>query len=187
MLSNSGYQYYIVLLDDFTHYVWTFPLCQKSEVLPSLLAFHSYVTTQHRLPILALQTDNDKEFDNFSLCTFFTNHGIHMCLSYPYTSPQNEKAKHILCTLNDCIRTMLMQSCAPIAFWVEALQTATYLINMCPCRAIGTTTLFELLLGVPPSYNHLRVFGCLCFPNLSATVPNKLSPHSTPLRSSATP
>jgi transposase InsO family protein len=108
VLSNSGYQYYLVLLDDFTHYVWTFPLCQKSEVLPSLLAFRSYVATQHCLPILAIQTDNGKEFDNFAIRTFFTNHGIHLRLSSPYTSPQNGKTERILRTMNDCISTMLM-------------------------------------------------------------------------------
>lgn len=30
-----------------------------------------------------------------------------------------------------------------------------------------------------PSYDHLRVFGCLCYPNLASTSPHKLSPHST--------
>jgi hypothetical protein len=30
VLSNSGYQYYLILLDDFTHYTWSFPLQHKS-------------------------------------------------------------------------------------------------------------------------------------------------------------
>jgi hypothetical protein len=35
------------------------------------------------------------------------------------------------------------------------------------------------LFGSPPSYEHLRVFGCACYPNTSATTPHKLSPRST--------
>jgi hypothetical protein len=31
-LSISGYKYYLVLVDDFTHYCWIFPLRHKSEV-----------------------------------------------------------------------------------------------------------------------------------------------------------
>ncbi|KAK1648574.1 hypothetical protein QYE76_066379 [Lolium multiflorum] len=31
----------------------------------------------------------------------------------------------------------------------------------------------------PADYSDLRVFGCLCYPNLSATAPHKLSPRST--------
>ncbi|WVZ65258.1 hypothetical protein U9M48_014654 [Paspalum notatum var. saurae] len=40
-------------------------------------------------------------------------------------------------------------------------------------------TPLQLLLGVPPAYDELRVFGALCYPNLTATAPNKLSPRST--------
>lgn len=32
--SISGYRFYLVILDDYTHYVWTFPLKNKSDVLP---------------------------------------------------------------------------------------------------------------------------------------------------------
>jgi hypothetical protein len=76
------------------------------------------------------------------------------------------------------LRTMLIHSAAPTAFWAEALATATHLVNRRPCRATGQVTPFELLFGVPPYYSELRVFACLCYPNLSATAPNKLAPRS---------
>jgi hypothetical protein len=56
--SISGYKFYLVIIDDYSHYVWTFPLLQKSDVVPTFLSFYSYVTRQFCLPILALQTDN---------------------------------------------------------------------------------------------------------------------------------
>jgi len=36
----------------------------------------------------------------------------------------------------------------------------------------------QLLLGAPPLYDELRVFGCLCYPNVMPTTANKLSPRS---------
>ena len=57
---------------------------------------------------------------------------------------------------------------------------ATHLINRWPCQTSGTVTPFQLLLGEPPSYNHLHVFGCLCYPNQTVTTPHKLSARSTP-------
>jgi hypothetical protein len=36
-----------------------------------------------------------------------------------------------------------------------------------------------VLFGSAPSYEHLRVFGCMCYPNMTVTAPHKLSPHST--------
>jgi hypothetical protein len=35
------------------------------------------------------------------------------------------------------------------------------------------------LFGSTPSYEHMHVFGCTCYPNTTATVPHKLSPRST--------
>jgi hypothetical protein len=35
------------------------------------------------------------------------------------------------------------------------------------------------LFGSAPSYEHLRVFGCVCYPNTAATAPHKLAPRST--------
>jgi histone deacetylase 1/2 len=53
-----------------------------------------------------------------------------------------------------------------------------YLLNRRPCRTTGTITPHDLLLDTPPRYDELRVFGCLCYPNISATTPNKLNPRS---------
>jgi transposase InsO family protein len=86
LLSFSGFKYYLVLIDDYTHYVWTFPLRAISEALSCILAFHAYVSTQFQLPLIALQTYNGKEFDNHALRSFLSTHGIAFRLSCPYTS-----------------------------------------------------------------------------------------------------
>jgi hypothetical protein len=36
VLSASGYKYYLVVLDDFSHYLWTFPLRLKSDTFTTL-------------------------------------------------------------------------------------------------------------------------------------------------------
>jgi histone deacetylase 1/2 len=180
VVSLSGFKYYLVLIDDYTHYIWTFPLRAKSEVLQCLLYFHAYVTTQFQLPLIALQTDNGREFDNQALRDHLARHGIAFRLSCPYTSAQNGKAERIIRTVNDCIRSLLIHAGMPAQYWAEALNTATHLLNRRPCQTSGTATPYQLLLGAPPSYSELRVFGCLCYPNQSATVPHKLSPRSLP-------
>jgi len=74
---------------------------------------------------------------------------------------------------------MLIHSAAPLAFWAEALATATYLINWRPCRATASATPYSLLFGVPPAYDELRVFGCRCYPNMISTPAHKLAARST--------
>ena len=58
VLSLSGYKYYLVVVDDFSHYSWTFPLRAKSETFPTLLHFFAWVSTQFGLTVNAVQCDN---------------------------------------------------------------------------------------------------------------------------------
>jgi transposase InsO family protein len=109
-MSNSGFKFYLVVLDDHTHYAWTFPLRHKSDVLPTLISFHAFVRTQFQADIMCFQTDNGKEFDNTASRVFFAKHGIALRLTCPYTSQQNGRAERILRTLNDGVRTLLLQS-----------------------------------------------------------------------------
>jgi histone deacetylase 1/2 len=177
--SISGAQYYLVILDDFTHFCWTFPLVHKSEVAGHLTNFCSFAQTQFGLPIRAVQADNGTEFVNNALATFFASRGIHLRLSCPYTSQQNGKAERVLRTLNNSIRTLLIHAGMPPKYWAEALATATYLLNRRPSSAIQNSVPYELLHHQPPDYAHLRVFGCLCYPNMTATAKHKLAPRST--------
>lgn len=113
-----------------------------------------------------------------NLTTPFSDNGIILRLSCPYTSQQNGKAERILRTLNDGVCALLLHAALPPAFWVEALQTSTFLLNRKPCKPRSLSTPFSLLFNTDPDYTLLRVFGCLCYPNTTSTSPNKLSPRS---------
>jgi hypothetical protein len=45
VVSVSGSKYYLVILDDFTHYLWTFLLKLKSDIFTTLSNFFAYVST----------------------------------------------------------------------------------------------------------------------------------------------
>ncbi|KAL8129094.1 hypothetical protein V2J09_018249 [Rumex salicifolius] len=82
-------------------------------------------------------------------------------------------------TLTNKIRSLLFHGHLPSRFWAEALATATYLHNLTPTATQNHISSFESLYRAPPSYSHLRTFGCLCYPNTSATARHKLEPRST--------
>ena len=90
--SSSGFCYYLIIVDGYTHYLWMFHLCKKSDVYPTFLAFHAYTHTQFNLPILAIQCDNGREFENTKINSLCAHHGILLRFSCPYTSQQNGKA-----------------------------------------------------------------------------------------------
>jgi hypothetical protein len=97
----------------------------------------------------------------------------------PYTSPQNSKVERIIRLVNNVIRTLLIQASLPGRYWAEGLHTATYLLNRLPTMAIQVACLHLALFGSAPSYEHMRIFGCTCYPNMTATVPHKLFLRST--------
>jgi hypothetical protein len=179
IVSVSGYKYYLVILDDCTHYLWTFPLKLKSDTFTTLSHFFAYVSTQFGCTVKAIQCDNGREFDNSSTRTFPLMKGVLLRMSCPYTSPQNGKAERIICSINNVIHTLLFQANLPGRYWAEGLHTATYLLNRLPTKTIQAACPHMALFGSPPSYEHLRVFGCTCYPNSSSTTPHKLSPRST--------
>jgi hypothetical protein len=82
-------------------------------------------------------------------------------------------------SVNNVIRTLLIQASLPGRYWTEGLHTATYLLNRLPTTAIQAACPHLALFGSAPSYEHLRVFGCTCYPNTTVTAPHKLFPRST--------
>lgn len=79
---------------------------------------------------------------------------------------------------NDILRVLLIHAHLPPQFWVEALHTTTHVLNRHSSSTIEHQTPYFRLLGHHPNYEHLRVFGCLCFPNTYATSPHKLAPRA---------
>jgi hypothetical protein len=82
-------------------------------------------------------------------------------------------------TTNDVMRSLLFQASLPTHYWAEALTIATYHFNRLPTKAVAHPTPYFALFGIHPSYDHLHVFGCACYPNLTSTAPHKLAPCST--------
>jgi transposase InsO family protein len=115
-LSNSGLKYYLVIVDDFSHFMWTFPLRAKFEIADILLSFVAYAHTQFSRPIMAIQAGNGTEFLNSTVTSFLTTHGIRLRMSCPYTSAQNGKAERAIRTINDVSRTLLFQSSMPPSY-----------------------------------------------------------------------
>jgi hypothetical protein len=81
--------------------------------------------------------------------------------------------------LRPVVCSLLFQASISPIFWVVVLGTSTYLLNILPTKTLDFQTPHFVLLGKPPSYEHFRVFGCKCYPNLTATTTHKLCPRSS--------
>ena len=176
--SLSGIRYYVLFLDQFSHFLWVYPLRKKSEVFSKFLNFHSYVKNRFNANIKSLQCDNGGEYNNSMFHEFLAEQGITFRFSCPYTSQQNGKSEHMIRTINNALRTLLIQAHLPTTFWVEALHYAVHVLNLLPSISINNKIPFSIIFQKDPSYTHLKVFDSLCFPHTNNQ--NKLEPKSTP-------
>jgi hypothetical protein len=179
IVSVSGSKYYLVILDDFTHYLWIFPLKLKSYTITTLSYFFAYVSTQFDRAVKAIQCDNRRDFDNSSTHFFLLSNGTQLRMSCSYTFPQNGKVEHIIHSVNNVMCTLLIQTSLLEHYWADGLHTATYLLNHLPTTAVQAVCPHLALFSSVPSYEHLRVFGCTCYPNTTTTTPHKLSSRTT--------
>jgi hypothetical protein len=74
------------------------------------------------------------------------------------------------------MHSLLFQASLTAAYWAESLHSATFLLNWLPTKTIRASCMYFTLFGTSPMSEHLRMFGCACYPNMSATAPHKLAP-----------
>ncbi|PKU73789.1 Retrovirus-related Pol polyprotein from transposon TNT 1-94 [Dendrobium catenatum] len=152
----------------------------KSDVFIKFTEFHNMISQQFDAKIKTFRSDGGGEFLNNQFQKYFRQLGIQHQYTCPYTPAQNgvaeRKHRHIL----ETVRTLLTDAHLPHVLWVEALLTAVYLINRLPTRTLNNISPYHCLFRKPPSYNHLKIFGSLCYPWLKPYQNSKLSPISTP-------
>jgi hypothetical protein len=150
----------------------------RSE-LPSIYkSFTRMVHTQFYATIKIFRFDSGGEFLSDTFRQLLTLEGTLAQLSCPGAHAQNgvaeRKHRHII----ESACTILISSFVPSHFWSEAVSTAVYLINRQPSPKLSGKSPGEVLFGTPPCYDHLRVFGCICYVLLPPREPTKLTAQS---------
>ncbi|WVZ15786.1 hypothetical protein V8G54_013352 [Vigna mungo] len=85
--SSSGHRYYVLFLDDFSKFLWTFPISKKSQVFSLFQSFKTLIKTQFERDIKNFQCDNGKEFANSQFQKLCQQSGMQFRFSCPHTSP----------------------------------------------------------------------------------------------------
>ncbi|GAA0173460.1 hypothetical protein LIER_27071 [Lithospermum erythrorhizon] len=71
-----------------------------------------------------------------------------------------------------------LQGDLPLRFLGECVLGAVHLINRTLCGLLDNKSLIEVLTGKPPDFDHLQIFGCLCFAHDQRSRGNKFAPRS---------
>nr|KYP65664.1 Retrovirus-related Pol polyprotein from transposon TNT 1-94 [Cajanus cajan] len=161
--SHNGSHYFLTIVDDFTRAVWVYLIKEKSETPNIIINFCKLIERQFDKKVKIVRSDNGTEFTNTRIQSFFQDEGIvHQvsCVGRPQQNGRvKRKHRHIL----NVARALRFHANLPLSFWGECVLTATHIINRTPTSANGGLTPYEMLFGKTPLYDHLQVFGCLCY------------------------
>jgi hypothetical protein len=154
--------YYISFIDDYSRYAWITFLKNKSDAAKAIKDFvHLRKHQDPEHPILRFRTDNGGEYVNENLKEFFTSEGIIHELTPAYSHESNGVAERFNRTIITMARGMLHG--LPRSLWSEATNTAVYLKNRIPHKAVKDQTPYEAIHGKLPTIHHLQPFGRKCY------------------------
>ena len=174
--SLSQAEYFIVFVDDKTHYVWIYVVKHKHEVFGKFVEWRSLVEKSSGYKVKKLRTDNGGEYTSTEFESYLKKEGIEHQYTIPKTPEQNGVSERMNQTLVETVRSMLADSRLPHRFWAEALSTAAYLLNQSPTKTLDGKTPFQAWYGKKPNVNHLRVFGCFAYIHIPKDERKKLDP-----------
>lgn len=171
-------RYVFVLIDDFSRYMWTILLKEKSEAFDRFKKFKEYVEKQTGSAIKTFRTDRGGEFNSTDFKTFCEENGISRHLTAPYTPQQNGVVERRNRTLMEMTRSILKGMKIPNILWGEAVRHSTYIINRVATKALDNQTPYESLMQKKPNVEHMRIFGCVAYTKINGPYLKKLEERS---------
>nr|GEY98999.1 putative ribonuclease H-like domain-containing protein [Tanacetum cinerariifolium] len=152
--------YCLVITDDFSRFSWVFFLTTKDETSRILKTFIIRIENQLDCKVKVIRCDTGTEFKNSIMNQLCDMKGIKREFSVPRTPQQNIVAERKNRTLIEAARTMLVDSKLPTTFWVEAVNTACYVLNRALVIKPHNKTPYELIHERPPLIDFMKPFEC---------------------------
>ena len=170
----GGSRYFVIFVDDFSRYTWIYLFKNHSKLYQIYRDFTKMIETQFSKPIKVFRSDNAQEYKAHEFTSILHQFGTVPHSSCAGTSQQNGKAERKIRHILDVVRATTIAASTSSQFQGEVALTAIYTINWCPSSIAQNQTPYDLLFGSSPSYDLLRVFGCVCFVLLHDQERNKL-------------
>ncbi|BES98074.1 Hypothetical protein NTJ_10889 [Nesidiocoris tenuis] len=143
----DGHKYFMVVVDDYSHFVTVFLLTSRTEAETNLRSYIARLRADRGIYTSRIRLDNAAEFRSNSFKKFCRTRGIKLEFSVPHSPQMNGVSENIQKTLVTKARCMFADTNLPRHLWGECIRTAAYQLNRCPSTAIGGRLPAEIYLG----------------------------------------
>ncbi|CAL2265197.1 unnamed protein product [Prunus armeniaca] len=139
----GGNKYFLTFIDDYTRMCWVYFMQFKYEVFNIFKKFKAMVELQSGYKIKKLRSDRGGEYTSTEFIKFCEDVGMERQLTVAYSPQQNGIVERKNRTIVEMSKAMMHEKKLPYKFWGEAVDTAVYIQNRCPTRALNDSTPFE--------------------------------------------
>jgi hypothetical protein len=168
--SKGGNIYVLVIIDEYTKYVWLRLLKNKSDTAGHIINYINMIKTQYNVTIKTIHTDGGTEFRNHQLENYYNSNGIISTYTTAGSPFHNGSVERFNRTLKTTVTAMLHGSGASVELWGEAVIYTQYIRNRTPLKALQYKTPYEMLNGKSGSTNKIHTFGSDAIVNTTATI-----------------
>lgn len=172
--SINGELYALVIVDEYTRFVWVYLLQEKSEAPAKIKELLIHLRTRLGLPAERWRSDRAGEFLNKDLIDWMKLYGCTMAPTPAYTPALNGLVERMNRTLYQMVRVFLIQAQSPSTLWGPALEWAAFLHNAMPQSAIDYKTPYKLMYNYTFTMRYTHVFGCNVESNYRPDLQSKL-------------
>ncbi|CAI7861814.1 unnamed protein product [Closterium sp. NIES-53] len=170
-LGAAGAEYFLTIVDVFTHMTWVYVLSKKSDVAETMKTdWLPMVERQQVRLVKSICTDRGEEFlsKEFGLC--LKKNGIRHSLTFSYSPGMNGFAERANRTITETARGLLIEVGLPDYFWPDAVRSACVAKNRALTHAgayewvpyvdwIGRKPKVDMCMALVPKHNRHNKLG----------------------------
>ena len=145
--SLGGNRYFLLIIDEHTHYHWVEFLPKKSDTFTQLQQWKLQAERELDLKLRYLKSDGGMEFGSRVFKEWLAADGVTHEISAPYKHEQNGLAERTIQNVSQQAMCQLFGADMSEGFWPHAVETAVYLINSSPTTTLKDKTPLEAWTG----------------------------------------
>uniref|UniRef100_A0ACD5XRG8 Uncharacterized protein n=1 Tax=Avena sativa TaxID=4498 RepID=A0ACD5XRG8_AVESA len=178
LTTAGGNQYFLLVVDDCTRYMWLELLKSKDEAFARFRKIQALAEAKQQCRLRAFRSDRGGEFNSGEIKAWCAQEGVEHFTTAPYSPQQNGVVERRNQTVVEMARCMLKGMSMPAMFLGEAVKCAVYVLNRAPTRSLNGVTPYEAWHRRKPTVEHLRTFGCVAHMKRTGPGITKLSDRS---------
>ena len=154
-------KYLLHILDEFSRYVCTYIIFDKSQAKDKIKAYFEMFNTKFNRYPKVFKSDNGGEFTSTDIKEFLTSKGTLQRFTTPYVHSENNIIERFNRTHMSIVRAIMVEAGIPGTFWREVCLAATQVKNRSPHTGMDNKIPYEVWWGRKLDITKLKVIGCL--------------------------